>query len=144
MYLCHLLIFPLLLIFTRNVQRNLWRPIQPFIVPIFTLPQYILQKAVTTLAERMETWIRNMDITHGIESHHPWSICVQCFFMTEIKYWLKTLITLVHHPQKVYERFWLPRIRPLRCDYFNKSQSENPCIKISQLRFVLYCLVLLV
>ena len=25
----------------------------------------------------------------------------------------------IHRPQKVYERFCLPRIRPLRCDYFN-------------------------
>ena len=32
----------------------------------------------------------------------------------------------IHRPQKVYERFCLPRIRPLRCDYFNKSLSENP------------------
>ena len=34
----------------------------------------------------------------------------------------------IHRPQKVYERFCLPRIRPLRCDYFNKSLSENPCM----------------
>ena len=31
----------------------------------------------------------------------------------------------IHRPQKVYERFCLPRIWPLRCDYFNKSLSEN-------------------
>ena len=34
----------------------------------------------------------------------------------------------VHRPKKVYERFCLPRIRPLRCDFFNKSLSENPCM----------------
>ena len=30
----------------------------------------------------------------------------------------------IHRPQKVYERFCLPWIRPLRYDYFNKSLSE--------------------
>ena len=34
----------------------------------------------------------------------------------------------VHRQQKVYERFCLPRIRPLRWDYFNTSLSENPCM----------------
>ena len=34
----------------------------------------------------------------------------------------------IHRPQKVYERFRLPPVRPLRCDYFNKSLSENPCM----------------
>ena len=90
----------------------------------------------------------NMDKKHGYNTWHwitpPMIHMYPVHFMPEIKYWLKTLITLVHHPQKVYERFWLPRIRPLRCDYFNKSQSENPCIKISQLSFVFFCLVLLV
>ena len=33
----------------------------------------------------------------------------------------------VHRLQKVYERFCLRRIRPLWCDYFNRSLSENPC-----------------
>ena len=32
----------------------------------------------------------------------------------------------VHRPQKVYEQFGALRIRPLQCNYFNSSLSENP------------------
>ena len=41
----------------------------------------------------------------------------------------------IHHPQKVYEQFGLPQIRTLRCNYFNRSLSENPCISINQINF---------
>ena len=43
----------------------------------------------------------------------------------------------IHRPQTVYQVFWLPWIRPFRYDYFNRSLSENPCIWISKIRFVL-------
>ena len=46
-------------------------------------------------------------------------------------------VTCKHHPQTVYERFCLPRIWSLRCDYVNGSLSKNPCMYISQISYAL-------
>ena len=50
----------------------------------------------------------------------------------------------IHHLQNAYELFWLPRIRPLRSDYFKIHCQKTFFMKFSQIRFcfaghILYC-----